>query len=81
MIFTEISSRKNEKIIWASKLCDKKKRDAEGVFVTDGIKLLEEAILSDEPVVIDCRVKQIENVYPMVAPGKGLHEMIGGERL
>ena len=36
-----------------------------------------EAINSDEPVVIDCRVKQLENVYPMVAPGKGLHEMIG----
>ncbi|MGE7024488.1 biosynthetic-type acetolactate synthase large subunit [Solibacillus cecembensis] len=36
-----------------------------------------EAILSDEPVVIDCRVKQLENVNPMVAPGKGLHEMIG----
>ena len=36
-----------------------------------------EALNSDEPVVIDCRVKQLENVYPMVAPGKGLHEMIG----
>ena len=44
--YSEITSRKNEKIIWASKLCDKKKRDAEGIFVTDGIKLLEEAILS-----------------------------------
>lgn len=43
--------------------------------------ILEEAILSDEPAVIDCRVKQIENVYPMVAPGKGLHEMIGVEKL
>ncbi|MEK4229426.1 biosynthetic-type acetolactate synthase large subunit [Solibacillus sp. FSL H8-0538] len=39
--------------------------------------ILTEAINSDEPVVIDCRVKQLENVYPMVAPGKGLHEMIG----
>lgn len=36
-----------------------------------------EALGSDEPVLIDCRVKQLENVYPMVAPGKGLHEMIG----
>ncbi|HEY4623141.1 biosynthetic-type acetolactate synthase large subunit [Solibacillus sp. FSL R7-0668] len=36
-----------------------------------------EAINSDEPVVIDCRVKQLVSVYPMVAPGKGLHEMIG----
>ena len=23
------------------------------------------------------RVKQLENVYPMVVPGTGLHEMIG----
>lgn len=37
----------------------------------------EEALRSDEPVLIDCRVKQIENVTPMVAPGAGLHEMIG----
>ena len=36
-----------------------------------------EAINSDEPVVIDCRVKQLVSVFPMVAPGKGLHEMIG----
>lgn len=43
--------------------------EAEAVF--------EEALLSDEPVLIDCRVKQLENVYPMVVPGTGLHEMIG----
>jgi acetolactate synthase I/II/III large subunit len=48
------------------------------------VKTLEEAksvfqeVLSDrEPVLIDCRVNPAENVYPMVAPGKGLHEMIG----
>nr|WP_153730594.1 biosynthetic-type acetolactate synthase large subunit [Sporosarcina obsidiansis] len=40
-------------------------------------KIFAEALLSDEPVVIDCRVKQLENVYPMVAPGKGLQDMIG----
>ncbi|RSD24852.1 acetolactate synthase large subunit [Mesobacillus subterraneus] len=35
-------------------------------------------VFSDrEPVLIDCRVNPAENVYPMVAPGKGLHEMIG----
>lgn len=39
--------------------------------------IFEEALLSDEPVVIDCRVKQLENVYPMVTPGQGLDEMIG----
>ncbi|WP_370643064.1 acetolactate synthase large subunit [Sporosarcina sp. ACRSM] len=36
-----------------------------------------EALLSDEPVLIDCRVKQAEKVTPMVAPGRGLNEMIG----
>lgn len=47
--------------------------EAEGIF--------REALLSDEPVVIDCRVKQLENVYPMVAAGKGLDEMIGAEKI
>ncbi|WP_253724409.1 acetolactate synthase large subunit [Sporosarcina sp. HYO08] len=42
--------------------------------------IFEEALLSDEPVLIDCRVKRQENVYPMVAPGKGLNEMIGVSR-
>ncbi len=39
--------------------------------------ILEEALNSDEPAVIDARVKQLENVYPMVASGKALHEMVG----
>lgn len=34
-------------------------------------------IAYDGPVLIDCRVLQQENVYPMIAPGKGIHEMIG----
>ncbi|MBE1556670.1 acetolactate synthase large subunit [Sporosarcina limicola] len=42
--------------------------------------VFQEALLSDEPVLIDCRVKQLQNVYPMVSPGKGLHEMIGVSR-
>ncbi|WP_332645504.1 biosynthetic-type acetolactate synthase large subunit [Lysinibacillus sp. 54212] len=42
---------------------------------------LAEAINSDEPVLIDLRVKQQSSVYPMVAPGKGLHEMIGVKKL
>ena len=44
--YSEITSRKNEKIIWASKLSEKKHRDKEGVFFCEGSKLLEEAILS-----------------------------------
>lgn len=36
-----------------------------------------QALLSNEPVLIDVNVSQKENVYPMIAPGKGLHEMVG----
>ncbi len=39
--------------------------------------VLKEALTSDEPVLLDCWVNPKENVYPMVAPGKGLHEMLG----
>ncbi|MBS4210328.1 acetolactate synthase large subunit [Bacillus sp. FJAT-50079] len=39
--------------------------------------VIAEAFTIEEPVLIDFRVVQKENVYPMVAPGKGLHEMIG----
>ncbi|MGM7703806.1 acetolactate synthase large subunit [Pseudalkalibacillus sp. Hm43] len=39
--------------------------------------LLSEVLNDEEPTLIDCRVCAEENVYPMVAPGTGLHEMIG----
>lgn len=39
--------------------------------------VFEEAFSHREPVLIDCRVSGKENVYPMIAPGKGLHQMIG----
>lgn len=35
------------------------------------------ALASKKPFVLDCVVSADENVYPMIAPGKGLHEMIG----
>jgi acetolactate synthase-1/2/3 large subunit len=38
---------------------------------------LTEALSSNKPFVLDCVVTPDENVYPMIAPGKGLHEMIG----
>lgn len=41
------------------------------------MQLLPDALAYKGPAVIDCRVVQNENVYPMIAPGKGLHEMIG----
>ncbi|KAB7704926.1 acetolactate synthase large subunit [Bacillus aerolatus] len=39
--------------------------------------VLRETLNSREPVLIDCRIKPKEKVYPMIAPGAGLHEMIG----
>lgn len=39
--------------------------------------VLHEAFRIPEPAVIDLRVCRMENVYPMVAPGKGIHEMLG----
>ena len=38
---------------------------------------LKTAITSSEPVLLDILVNKDENVYPMVASGKGLHEMVG----
>lgn len=43
----------------------------------DLVATLEEAFAYDGPVVIDCRVLKEEKVYPMIAPGKGIQEMIG----
>ncbi|WP_312473328.1 biosynthetic-type acetolactate synthase large subunit [Neobacillus sp.] len=43
----------------------------------DLIAVLPEVFTYDGPVLLDCRVFQQEKVYPMIAPGKGLHEMIG----
>ncbi|MFB5662910.1 acetolactate synthase large subunit [Alteribacillus sp. HJP-4] len=38
---------------------------------------LREALAYDGPVLMDCRVHKTENVYPMIAPGKGHQEMEG----
>lgn len=43
----------------------------------DLIPILSEAFACDGPVLVDCRVLQQEKVFPMIAPGKGIHEMIG----
>ncbi|WP_397540187.1 biosynthetic-type acetolactate synthase large subunit [Rummeliibacillus pycnus] len=45
--------------------------------VDDVEAVFKEAIESDEPTLVDCRVKELTLVNPMVAPGKGLAEMIG----
>lgn len=38
---------------------------------------LKEILAYDGPVVADFRIIKKEKVYPMIAPGKGIHEMIG----
>ncbi|SEP83536.1 acetolactate synthase, large subunit [Virgibacillus subterraneus] len=43
----------------------------------DVTERLQEVFAYDGPVVVDCRVVQLSNVYPMIAPGKGIHEMVG----
>ncbi|WP_188454263.1 biosynthetic-type acetolactate synthase large subunit [Virgibacillus oceani] len=40
-------------------------------------EVLEDVFQYDGPVVVDCRVVQLACVYPMIAPGKGIHEMLG----
>ncbi len=40
-------------------------------------RILTEVINSPEPVLLDFRISPTEKVYPMIAPGKGLHEMVG----
>ncbi|MFC0187981.1 acetolactate synthase large subunit [Fictibacillus aquaticus] len=38
---------------------------------------IKKALKLKKPILLDCRVTKEENVYPMIAPGKGIHEMIG----
>lgn len=45
--------------------------------IEDADKILDEVLHNREPVVLDFRIDPNENVYPMIAPGKGLHEMVG----
>ncbi len=57
--------------------------DVKGIRVEDPTKLeaaLQEAMTYPGPVVMDIRVAASENVYPMIAPGKGHHEMEGVTR-
>lgn len=43
----------------------------------DVIPTLEDILAYDGPVVADFRVVRKTSVYPMIAPGKGIHEMVG----
>ena len=52
-----------------------------GIKVTekqDVVKALKEAIKTAGPVLIDFHIEGEENVFPMVAPGNAINEMIGG---
>jgi len=40
-------------------------------------RVLVDSMTMKGPILMDCRVNEAENVYPMVAPGKGIHEMVG----
>lgn len=54
--------------------------DIKGYKITDENEVagvLEEAFNYNGPVLIDCRVHEEENVYPMIAPGQGHHQMEG----
>jgi acetolactate synthase-1/2/3 large subunit len=43
-------------------------------------EVLRVALASDQPAVIDIRVKQDANVYPMIPPGGTVHDMMEGDR-
>ncbi|RIV19525.1 acetolactate synthase large subunit [Alicyclobacillaceae bacterium I2511] len=43
----------------------------------DFARALQAGLATDGPVLIECRINPEENVFPMVAPGKGIHEMVG----
>lgn len=40
-------------------------------------RVTKEALAGDGPVLVDYKIAPLENVYPMIAPGKGIHEMVG----
>ncbi|QKS70684.1 biosynthetic-type acetolactate synthase large subunit [Paenalkalicoccus suaedae] len=40
-------------------------------------RIFPEVLAYDGPVLLDCRVLMQENVYPMVAPGRGIQDMVG----
>ena len=50
MEIKEITSRQNATLLWAASLSEKKYREKQGAFLADGVKLVEEAILSGLPV-------------------------------
>jgi acetolactate synthase I/II/III large subunit len=53
---------------------------ATGMRLTDKATLVDDmktALATEGPVVVDVRVSQEENVYPMIAPGQAARDMVG----
>lgn len=46
-------------------------------FRSDINKTLEKCFKFNGPIILDCKIKEEENCYPMVAPGKSNSQMIG----
>lgn len=44
---------------------------------TEAESILTQVMSENEPVLLDFRIDNDENVYPMIAPGKGHQEMVG----
>ena len=67
MEYTTVTSRKNDSIIWASKLSDKKYRDRENIFFVEGRKLVEEAIEADLKIKkLYFTAKALESYYDLL---------------
>lgn len=43
----------------------------------EAYQALQNHLFHDRPVLIDCRVHPFENVFPMIYPGRGIHQMEG----
>jgi acetolactate synthase I/II/III large subunit len=41
------------------------------------LPVLQKIFANDEPVIVDCRITKEEKVFPMIAAGRGIHEMVG----
>ncbi len=77
MNYTEITSRKNDKIIWASKLQDKKHRDKEGLFICDGAKLTQEAVDAGLCIkVLFFTKKALENYASLIEEAKAKENIL-----
>src|SRR5699024_4221136 len=47
---------------------------------TEVPEVMKDVFSYDGPVLVDARVQKLDKVFPMVAPGKGNHEMLGVRR-